>query len=96
MIWKNSIKHHEYLKTYLKKKDFYSHVNMDNITAPDYAHVKRVCKGFKMKVLRDYHNLCVQSVILLLADVFENFRNLCLEIYELDPGHFLLAPVLAW
>ena len=38
----------------------------------------------------------VQSNILLLADVFENFRNKCIEIYELDPAHFLSAPGLAW
>ena len=38
----------------------------------------------------------VQSNILLLADVFENFRKKCLEIYELDPAHFLSAPRLVW
>ena len=33
---------------------------------------------------------------LLLVDVFENFRNTCLKIYELDPAHFLSLPGLAW
>ena len=49
-----------------------------------------------MKNLGDYHNLHVQSDTLLLAGVFENFRNKCIEIYELDPAHFLSAPGLAW
>ena len=51
---------------------------------------------FKLKNLNDYHDLYVQSDTLLLADVFENFRNKCIEIYELDPAHFLSAPGLAW
>ena len=50
----------------------------------------------KLKNLGDYHDLYVQSDTLLLADVFENFRNKCIEIYELDPAHFLSAPGLTW
>ena len=50
---------------------------------------------FNLKRLGDYHDLYVQSDTLLLADVFENFRNKCIEIYELDPAHFLSAPGLA-
>ena len=49
----------------------------------------------KQKNLGNYHHLYVQNDTLLLADVFENFRNKCIEIYELDPGHFLSAPELA-
>ena len=44
----------------------------------------------------DYHDLYVQSDILLLADVLENFKNMCIGIYELDPNHFSSAPELAW
>ena len=50
----------------------------------------------KIKNLGDYHDLYVQSNTLFLADVFENFRNKCIEIYELDPAHFLSEPLLAW
>ena len=50
----------------------------------------------KLKNLGDYHDLYIQSDTLLLADVFENFRKKCIEIYELDPTHFLSAPELAW
>ena len=38
----------------------------------------------------------VQSDTLMLADVFENFRNMCLKIYELDTAKFLSAPGLVW
>ena len=57
---------------------------MENITDPDYANAKRVCKDFKIKRLGEYHDLCVQNVTLLLAEVFENLRNMCLEIYKVD------------
>ena len=83
-------------ETLLEKEDFYSHLNMEDITDADYAHSKRVCKDFEIKNLGEYHDLYVQSNTLLLADVFENFRNMCLEIYELDPAKFLSAPGLAW
>ena len=53
-------------------------------------------KKSELKNLGDYHDLYVQCDTLLLADVFENFRNKCIEIYELDPAHFLSAPGLAW
>ena len=53
-------------------------------------------KNQNNKNLSDYHDLYVQSDTLLLAGVFENFRNKCIEIYELDPAHFLSAPGLAW
>ena len=75
-----------------EKEDFYSHLNMEDITDADYAHTKRVCKGFKIGNFGEYHDLYAQSDTLLLADVFENFRNMCLEIYELDPAKFLSAP----
>ena len=51
---------------------------------------------FEIKNRGEYHDLYVQSDTLLLADVFENFRNMCLEIYELDPVYFVSAPGLAW
>ena len=60
------------------------------------THVQKIFEELKLKNLGDYHDLYVQSDTLLLADVFENFRNKCIEIYELDPAHFLSAPGLAW
>ena len=71
-----------------EKKDSYSHLNMEDITDADYAHAKRVCKDFEIASLGEYHDFYVQSDTLLLADVFENFRNMCIEIYELDTANF--------
>ena len=53
-------------------------------------------QAFEIKNLGEYHDLYVQCDTLLLADVFENFRDKCTEICELDPDHFLFAPGLAW
>ena len=75
---------------------FYSCLNMEDVTAADYAHAKRICKDFQIKNLGEYHDLYVQSDTLMLADVFENFRNMCLKIYKLDSEKFLSAPELAW
>ena len=69
---------------------------MEDITDVDYRHVKRVFKSLNNKTLGDYHDLYVQSDTLLLADVFENFRNMCIKVYELGPARFLSAPKLAW
>ena len=57
---------------------------------------KEYLKNLNKKNLGDYHDFYVQGDTLLLADVFENFRSKCIEIYELDPDHFLSAPGLAW
>ena len=69
---------------------------MEDITDVAQRHPKRVLKSLNNKNLGDYHDLYVQSDTLLLADVFENFRNKCIELYELDPAHFLSALGLAW
>ena len=79
-----------------EKEDFYSHLDMGDITDADYGHAKRVRKDFEIKYLGEYHDLYAQSDTLLLADVFENFRSMCLKIYELGPARFLSAPRLAW
>ena len=79
-----------------EKEDFYSHSNMEDITDADYTHSKRVCKDFEVKNLLEYHDLYIPSDTLLLADVFEIFKNMCIKIYELDPAKFLSAPGLAW
>ena len=79
-----------------EKKDFYSHLNMKDITDAENAHPKRVCKDFETKNLEEYHDLYVQSKTLLLDDVLENFWNICLKIYEIDSAKFPPSPRLAW
>ena len=78
------------------KESFYSNLNMEDIDDIDYRHGNNVFTKFKLKNLGDYHDLYVQSDALLLVDVFENFRDMCLKEYELDPAHFLSLPGLAW
>ena len=70
------------------KEGFYSNLNMEDITDVDCRHAKRVFNIFNNKIIVDYHNLYVQSDTLLVADVFENFRNKCIEIYKIDPAYF--------
>ena len=78
------------------KEDFYSNLNMENIDDIDYRHGNNVFNIFKLDNLGGYHDLYVQSDTLLLADVFENFRDMCIKVYEHDPAHFVLLPGLAW
>ena len=84
------MKHH-----YQIKKAFNSELNLKDCTDEDCTHYQKVFKESKLKNLGDYHDLYVQCDTLLLADIFENFRNKYIETYELDPAHFLSAPGLA-
>ena len=74
------------------KRDFYSELCLEDITDKNYKHAAKVFEELKLKNHADYHGLHVQSDTLLLSDVSENFRNKCIEIYELDPANFLSAP----
>ena len=76
--------------------NFYSELTMENITNSDYRHTQRVFKSFNDKNLGDFHDLYVQSDVLLIADVFENFRYQRLKTYDLDIANFLTLPSLAW
>ena len=78
------------------KEVFHSNLNLEHISDEDYKYAQKVWDVFEIKNLGKYHNLYAQSDTLLLADVFENFRNKCLEIYELDPIYFVPATELAW
>ena len=84
-----------YITTIPPKKAFYSELNLEGISNADYAEAQKVWEEFKRKNRGEYHDLCAQSDTLLLADVFENFRDKCDEIYELDSVHFVSAPGLA-
>ena len=63
-----------------EKKTFLQSVNMEDISDAEYAHTKEVFKGFEIENLGEYHDLCIENDTLLLDDIFENFRNMCLWI----------------
>ena len=104
MLLRKGVYPYEYMDSWEKfdentlspKEAFYSNLNLEDISDEDYAHAQKVWDVFEINNLGEYHDLYVQSDTLLLADVFENFRNMCLEIYELDPVYFVSAPGLAW
>ena len=78
------------------KEAFHSILNDSGISEEDYIHAQKVWKTFKMKTMRDYHDLYLKSDVLLLSDVFENFRDVCIDNYRLDPMFYYTAPGLAW
>ena len=104
MLLRKGVYPYEYMDTWekfdetslLDEKSFYSSLTMENISDIDYRHGNNVFKKFKLNNLGEYHDLYVQSDTLLFADVFENFRETCIKVHELDPAHFLSVPGLAW
>ena len=78
------------------REAFYSKLSGKGINNKDYKHALNVWNTFKMKTFKEYHELYNITDVLLLADVFENFRNICLKIYGLDPVYYFTAPGLAW
>ena len=78
------------------KKHFYSIINDQHITDDEYDHAKKVWKTFKIKTMGEYHNLYLGSDVLLLTDVFENFRKTCMQYCKLDPCHYFTSPGFSW
>ena len=78
------------------RRDFYSLLTDESIEDKEYEHVQKVWNTFQIKNMGEYHDLYLKSDILLLADVFENFRKTCLSYYGLDPPHYVTSPGLAW
>ena len=100
LLFKKGIYHYEYMDSWERfeetslpdKEKFYSKLNDENITDDEYAHAHAVWEAFGCKTLGDYHDLYVKTDVALLADVFENFRNLC----RLDPANYYTSPGLSW
>ena len=89
------------MKNFLKKKlppkkDFYSKLNDCGVLDEEYEHAQKIWKEFEIKNLGEYHDLYLKSDVLLLTDVFEEFRNICLENYSLDPAWYYTSPGLFW
>ena len=104
MLLRNGVYPYEYIDGWDKfnekiipsKESFYSNLTLEDITKTDYAHANNVFKKFNINNLGEYHDFYVRSHTLLLADIFENFRQSCLKNYGLDPAHFVSLPGLAW
>ena len=78
------------------KDEFYSKLNMSGVSEKDHQHACKVWNEFGLKNMGDYHDLYLKTDVILLANVFESFRKVCLDNYGLDPAHFYTAPGLAW
>ena len=104
MLTKKGIYPYEYIdsserfsETALPPKEmFYSSLTEENVTDEDYNHAEKVWRDFGMETLGEYHDVYLLTDVLLLADVFEEFRRTCLRSYELDPVHFYTSPGLSW
>ena len=79
-----------------RKEDFYSHLYEEGITDKDYARANIVWKHFNIKNLGEYHDLYLMTDVYLLTNVFENFRDMCLNYYGLDPAYNLTLPNYSW
>ena len=78
------------------KESFYSTLTEECIKDDEYEHAQNVWQKFEIENLKQYHDLYLMTDTLLLADVFEQFRDMCLKNYELDPVHSYTAPGLTW
>ena len=78
------------------QEKFFSELLQQECSDSDYEHAKNVWNVFSCKTFGNYHDLYLMTDVLLLADVFENFRSMALSTYKLDPVHYLTAPALSW
>ena len=104
LMSKKGVYPYDYMDDYCKfhyerlpsKEKFYNILNDKQITDEEYEHAKEVWKVFNLKDMGEYHDLYLVSDVLLLTDVFENFRTYCLNYYKLDPCHYFTSPGLSW
>ena len=103
LMAKKGVYPYDYMNSFKKfkeqlplKEKFYSILNNKHISTEDYKHAQNVWNTFNLKNMGEYHDLYLASDILLLADVFENFRKTCLKYYKLDPCHYFTSPGLSW
>ena len=83
-------------KDYRQEKLFYSKLKLSGISKEEYKHAQNVYKTFNCKTFQDYHDLYLKSDVLLLADIFENFRTSSIAHYRLDPANVITAASYAW
>ena len=81
---------------FLKPEDFTNDLSGEKISDEDYKFFLKICDRFNVRTLGEYHDLYLKTDVLLLCDVFEQFRKMCIDYYELDPAHYYTAPGLSW
>ena len=104
LLTRKGVYPHGYVNSWDRSKEtqlppidvFYSNINMSSISEEHYQHAQRVWKEFGIHNLGDYHDLYLRTDVVLLANVYEAFRDTCLKHYKLDPAHFYTSPGLAW
>ncbi|PKK59391.1 hypothetical protein RhiirC2_719843 [Rhizophagus irregularis] len=74
------------------RKEFYSILSQQNISKEDYKYAQKIWQTFEMQSFGDYHDLYLETDVLLLADVFMNYTIMCLQDDGLDPSHYVSAP----
>ena len=78
------------------KDDFYSQLSEEGISVNDYERAKIIWKHFGIKNMGEYHDLYLKTDVLLLTDIFENFRDVCMKYYGLDPAYYYTLPNFAF
>jgi len=78
------------------RESFYSSLTCNTVSESDYAHAANIWQRFSVRNLSEYSDLYLKTDILLLADIFENFRDKCIESYSLDPAHYYTLPGFTW
>ena len=78
------------------EESFYSELANSHISDEDYARANAVWDNFKLNNSGEYHDFYLTSDVLLLTDVFEHFRTMCMGYYDLDPAHYYTLPNSAW
>jgi hypothetical protein len=100
LVTRNGVYPYEYTSSWSKldettlppKTEFYSSLTETSIEEDEYEHAIKVWNHFNCRSLGEYSDLYLKIDILLLADVFENFRDICISTYKLDPAHYFTAP----
>lgn len=104
LLKRKGIYPYDYMDSFLKyeenclppKECFYNSLKCEHITDEDYKHAEQIWQSLKLKSLGEYTDLYLKTDVLLLCDIFENFRDTCLRYYNLDPAYYTTAPSLSW
>lgn len=78
------------------QKNFYDELNDSGISDEEYALAQKVWDTFEIRTMREYTDIYLKTDVLLLADIFENFRNTSIKLYELDIAHYYTLPGYSW